>query len=1405
MEALIVEAIVRPFADKIIEELRTKISRQFKYLYRYDKIIEELRTKVRDLEKQRNDVEEAKKYALVIIPEVEVDVWPKNVDDLKKKVDEVLHRTTNSEIRCQCLGCPNIFTRYSLSKDATKMITEIDELVKVKFEMVGKRAHHGSEDLKTRVSTKKKIIRALEDTDNSIVGICGLPGVGKTTMAKEVETQVRKDKLFDEVAWVTVSKDTEIKIIQEKLAEALGLKIEQKTNEVERASRLNEELFKKRKKRILVIFDDVWTGIDLENLGFSSSSHREGLKILLTSRFEEVCRGMGALTNIKVEVLDSDEAFAFFKNISKISNDDTQLLAIAKQVAEECKGLPLALEVVGKTLINSGLYAWKDALYQLRNSRLEDKVYSSIEWSYKYLKSDEHRSLLLLCSLFPEDDSIPIERLVRYAWGLKLFKSTKKLSQTRDRARTISDNLKSCHLLLPGDEEEEVILHDVIRDFCLSIASKGEHWYTVKHDLVTEWPEHDADEYESYSAIFLTFQGAIRLPSRFRCGNLKLLRMQSLWGAGVVNIPENFFDDMQELIVIDIDGLLIRSPIQLSKGLRTLHLDYCVLGIGMSFFGSLKNLEILTLLGSVLSVDFSRDEVVEHSNIKLLDLRFSKGPCPLPPGFLLGMKKLEELYLGDYFNINGEKEHIIQEVSSLKALNNLQINTDDTRFLMQLFQGCSEEVENFQINQDRQFLREYSVGNFLYSPEHSRRDLALDNIDPNMLSEPGMKSLMRKSEQLSLSVKGWNNPVIELAEDGFINLKSLKLNLLDSEYLIDNAGSIPSDIFRNLESLSLTRMSRLKEMCNANFPRMEHVTRGVSEGLFCNLKNFNARDCDKMKRMFSQSVAKGMVNLEELTIRLCPSLEVVSVETHESEITEPLSFPKLKVVRLEDLKSFVSFRSQPNAVGLRQTLLNQVTLPKVKELYIRRLGSIEKILSMEETPSGSLNRLQFMVVDNCDKLVNIAQSNSIKLLKNLETLQVKGGRALNVIFDFEGLNVNNDNEEEISILGQLGGLELYRGDCLVHITRMVPKGIRVFQNLQQLEVKNCGRLRYLFPSSMINSFVCLETLAVCCGEIEEIFGREEGEGEGGMASNIAFRKLRRLVLTDLKSFVIFRSQPNAVGLRQTLLNQVTLPNVSELYIRRLGSIEKILSMEETPSGSLNRLRFMLVDNCDKLVNIAQSNSIKLLKNLLILKVMGGRALNVIFDFEGLNVNNDNEEEISILGQLGGLELYRGDCLVHITRMVPKGIRVFQNLKLLTVVTCDKLRYLFPASMISSFVCLKTLSVRSCGEIEEIFGREEEEEGGMASKIVFPELKSIELIGLPRFKMFCSHTYELVFPSLDLLKIQDCPVMTKFCSGQLNAPKLKGVQTENDEVLTFPISLDCNAGSVHNSPSSSDCE
>lgn len=74
-------------------------------------------------------------------------------------------------------------------------------------------------------------------------------------------------------------------------------------------------------------------------------------------------------------------------------------------------------------------------------------------------------------------------------------------------------------------------------------------------------------------------------------------------------------------------------------------------------------------------------------------------PCPLPPGVLLGMKKLKELYFGEYFKTRDEeKGYIIKEINSPITLDTFQISIDDTHFLMQILQVlCVENLKRYEI------------------------------------------------------------------------------------------------------------------------------------------------------------------------------------------------------------------------------------------------------------------------------------------------------------------------------------------------------------------------------------------------------------------------------------------------------------------------------------------------------------------------------------------------------------------------------------------------------------------------------------------------------------------------------------------------------------------------------------
>ncbi|KAF2306658.1 hypothetical protein GH714_020187 [Hevea brasiliensis] len=96
----------------------------------------------------------------------------------------------------------------------------------------------------------------------------------------------------------------ELRRIQAEVAEVLGLDLHEE-GILLRANRLNERL---NKEKILVILDDIWTKLQLEEVGIPFWADCKGCKILLTSRNRDVYHSMGAQKVLKLEVLREEES-----------------------------------------------------------------------------------------------------------------------------------------------------------------------------------------------------------------------------------------------------------------------------------------------------------------------------------------------------------------------------------------------------------------------------------------------------------------------------------------------------------------------------------------------------------------------------------------------------------------------------------------------------------------------------------------------------------------------------------------------------------------------------------------------------------------------------------------------------------------------------------------------------------------------------------------------------------------------------------------------------------------------------------------------------------------------------------------------------------------------------------------
>ena len=125
-----------------------------------------------------------------------------------------------------------------------------------------------------------------------MIGIWGLGGIGKITLVKNLNNELNNTstQLFGIVIWATVSKNVDIKNAQTQIANRLNLELKMEESVEGIAIRLHQRLMNEEK--YLLILDDVCQKLDLDNLGVPQPDVHKGSKIILTTRFMEVCRKM---------------------------------------------------------------------------------------------------------------------------------------------------------------------------------------------------------------------------------------------------------------------------------------------------------------------------------------------------------------------------------------------------------------------------------------------------------------------------------------------------------------------------------------------------------------------------------------------------------------------------------------------------------------------------------------------------------------------------------------------------------------------------------------------------------------------------------------------------------------------------------------------------------------------------------------------------------------------------------------------------------------------------------------------------------------------------------------------------------------------------------------------------------
>lgn len=264
------------------------------------------------------------------------------------------------------------------------------------------------------------------------------------------------------------------------ILDSLGLIIDEmyKMNDEKLAGELFSHL---RRKRYLVVIDDVWTLEAWDDLQMAFPKTASGSRILLTTRNTEVALHANpeGLPHHLCFLTREESWELLSKKVFRKGSCPLELEDIGLQIAKKCYGLPLAIVVVSGLLLKKEKTRdwWKKVANVVSSYVARDpkQCMDALALSYKHLP-DHLKVCFIYFGVFPDDFEIPVWKLLRL-WTSEGFIQQMGQECLEDTAEEYLEDLVDRNLVLVAKKRangriKSCRIHDMLRDLSVKMGSE---------------------------------------------------------------------------------------------------------------------------------------------------------------------------------------------------------------------------------------------------------------------------------------------------------------------------------------------------------------------------------------------------------------------------------------------------------------------------------------------------------------------------------------------------------------------------------------------------------------------------------------------------------------------------------------------------------------------------------------------------------------------------------------------------------------------------------------------------------------------------------------------------------------------------------------------------------------------